>query len=103
MRAVVLALLLTAMPAAAQDVAQTAAASTAGVTATQVKTGKILRDAEGKTLGRIDRVAAAADGSVDYAQIIYDGRFVRVPGNTLKVDGDSVTTSLPKAEVRKIK
>ena len=56
--------------------------------------GKILLDAAGSRLGTIDRVEA--DGSAD---ILLDGRVIKVPGATLTIAGGKVSTSLKKSEV----
>ena len=62
------------------------------------KRGATLRDAKSARLGTIDRVNS--DGSV---QIIFNSKFVTIPADKLVVADDSVTTSLTKAEVAKLR
>ena len=56
--------------------------------------GKLLFDAAGSRLGVVDRVEA--DGSAD---ILLDGRVIKIPSATLSISGGKLSTSLKKAEV----
>ncbi|MFC4314577.1 hypothetical protein ACFPN2_36255 [Steroidobacter flavus] len=60
--------------------------------------GKMLVAANGARLGAVYRVTD--DGS---AQVIIDGKMVTVPASTLSVVDGKLTTTLSKAEVRKLK
>lgn len=99
MRIILAALALSATAATAQ----TAPASPAApVAASAIRTGAILRDAGGARVGQIDRVITAADGSVQWLQVIAGERFVRVPGASLVATDGGVATSLSRADVRKL-
>jgi hypothetical protein len=82
---VALMLALASLSAVAQD----------GQVATE---GKMLLAANGSRLGAVYRVTG--DGS---AQIIVDGKMVTVPANTLSVADGKLTTSLSKADIRKLR
>jgi hypothetical protein len=62
------------------------------------KRGATLRDVNATRLGTIDRINS--DGSV---QIIFNSKFVTIPANKLTVAQDSVSTSLTKSEVSKLR
>ena len=63
----------------------------------EVKKGAMLYDADGRRLGRIDRVHS--NGAV---WLIYNGEVKTIPGATIsEVDG-KVTTTLKAVEVRKL-
>jgi hypothetical protein len=80
-----LMLVLASLSAAAQD----------GQVATE---GKMLLASNGSRLGAVYRVTG--DGS---AQIIVDGKMVTIPANTLSVADGKLTTSLSKADIRKLR
>lgn len=81
------ALLALAMPAVASAQAD----------ASRVKNGVTMYSADGKRLGKINRVA---DG---VATIIFDSRFVRVPVTSLTESDGKLVTSMDYAAVRKLK
>lgn len=60
--------------------------------------GAMLHSADGVRLGEVDRVES--DGSV---QLIFEGKVVTVPGNTLSVQDGSLVTTLKKVEVMNLK
>jgi hypothetical protein len=63
----------------------------------EVKSGATLFDVDGHRLGKIDRVLE--DGTV---RTIVGTKMVRIPGSTVKdVDGKA-TTTMTKAQVRKL-
>jgi len=64
----------------------------------EVAKGQTLYDGAGKRLGKIDSVGA--DGSVS---IIFRGKFVSVPGDTVSEAEGKVMTKLSKQEVGKIR
>jgi hypothetical protein len=82
---VALMLVLASLSAVAQD----------GQVATE---GKMLLASNGSRLGAVYRVTG--DGS---AQIIVDGKMVTIPANTLSVADGKLTTSLSKADIRKLR
>ncbi len=98
MRLLLAALLLSGAAATAQT-----APTASPVAASAVRSGAILRDAGGARIGQIDRVVAAADGSVQYVQVIAGERFVRVPGETLTTTEAGIATSLTRGDVRKLR
>jgi hypothetical protein len=71
--------------------------------ANAIKAGVTVVDANGKKIAKIDKVTQAADGSVADVAVIYEGRIVHIPGNTLTAGDDKVTTSLTRADVSKLK
>ncbi|RJF91373.1 hypothetical protein [Sphingomonas cavernae] len=87
------ALLAISAPVAA--IAQDAAA--AATAPARLKNGVTLYSADGKRLGKVNRVAA------DVVTIIFDSRFVRVPTNSVSEAEGKLVTSLDYAAVRKIK
>ncbi len=102
------ALMLSGVAATAQEAAPAApavaaAAPAAPAAALEVRSGQIVRDANGKSLGRVNRVNKSDNGAVESVSVIVDGRFVRVAGATLSADGEALKTSLTKSEVRKQK
>lgn len=62
------------------------------------KRGTTLRDANNTRLGTIERINA--DGSV---RIIINSKFVTIPASKLVVNQNSITTSLTKPEVSKLR
>ncbi len=98
------ALLLSGVAATAQDAAPAAeTAAAAPAAALEIRSGLVVRDANGKSLGRVNRVNKADNGAVESVSLIIDGRFVRVAADTLSADGKALKTSLTKSEVRKQK
>lgn len=79
-----------AVPAMAQDAGAPAAAS-------NVKKGVMVYSADGRRIGRVDRVRD------DAVNIIYDGRMIRIPVSTLSDADKGVTTSLTGKEVSRLK
>lgn len=71
--------------------------SAAAVAPARLKNGAMLYSADGKRLGKINRVNDAA------VTIIFDARFVRIPINTVSEAEGKLVTSLDYAAVRKIK
>ena len=88
--ATVLAALLLA-PVSAPVLAQEAAAS-----APVVKSGMILRDADGRRVGTVDSIRTA-DGVIT---VIADMKLLRVPMNTLSTGEKGLMTSLKRAQLR---
>jgi hypothetical protein len=91
-----------ALSVASVAIAQTAA-EPAPAAAVALKSGVSLTSADGKRIGRIERIVKAADGSPVSASVIVDSRFVYVPASTLSASGNGFTTSLTRTEVRKLK
>lgn len=89
--AVALLALSSPVAAIAQDAAAAAAAPA------RLKNGVTLYSADGKRLGKINRV------SDDAVTIIFDSRFVRIPANSVSEAEGKLVTSLDYASVRKIK
>lgn len=88
----VLALALAAPAAAyAQEPAATAA-----VEAPAAKRGQMLRDAEGRRVGRIDSIRS------DVATVIHESKIYRIPLNTITTSDRTATTSLTLAEIKKL-
>ena len=79
----------------AQDAAP---APTAAVAAAEIKPGSMLVSADGKRIGRIERVTAEGTAS-----IIFDSRFVYVPTSTISASDRGLVTSLSRSDVRRLK
>ncbi|QZP09947.1 hypothetical protein K5X80_16080 [Caenibius sp. WL] len=89
MKFLIIAASLATVPAMAQEASAPAAAS-------NVKQGVMVYSADGRRIGRVDRVR---DGAVS---IIFDGRIVRIPVSTLSDAEKGVTTSLTRKDVTKL-
>lgn len=74
-----------------------ALAAPVAASAQAVKNGATMYSADGKRLGKINRIS---DGA---ATIIFDSRFVRVPVSTLSEADGKLVTSMDYAAVRKLK
>lgn len=100
MRILILAAALIATaPVAAPAFAQDAAAS-----APVLRSGSMLLSSDGRRIGKITRIVESADGTPLSAAVIYDSRFVYVPVSTISAgEGKTVTTSLSRAEVSKLR
>ena len=92
------ALLLMSTAAGAQMQPASPGAATASI-----RSSMLLRSADDKLLGRIERVVTSKDGLPLAANLIHDGRIVNVPVATITVDGRAAKTSLTRSEVRKLK
>jgi hypothetical protein len=87
------AAILSAGLAPAVAMADEAAASAA----VEVKRGDMLYTGDGKRVGNVYRVTGAGD-----AQLIYRGKMITVPANTLSSADGKLSTSLSLDEVRKL-
>ena len=83
--------------------AQTAAESAPAAPAPVLKSGVVLLSSDGKRIGRIERVVKGADGTPVSVSLIADSRFVYVPASTITASEKGLSTSLTRAEVRKLK
>jgi hypothetical protein len=92
----VAAALLAAPVAVAQPAAETAAVG-------PLKAGALLLSSDGKRIGRIERVVKSADGTPVSVSLIADSRFIYVPASTISPSEKGFSTSLTRAEVRKLK
>ena len=89
----IIAASLAAVPAMAQDAAAPAAA--AADAGASVKKGAMVFSADGSRFGRINDIRG------NLANIIFDGRFVKIPVETLSNGERGLTTSLTRKEVGK--
>lgn len=81
----------------AGDVAMTPAGTVATF---PIKSGAMLRSADGHRIGFIDAVDTGKDGTPVAAQVIVDQRIVRVPAGTItSTDKSHFTTSLTFKDV----
>lgn len=74
------------------------AADTAADMTRAPRAGEIVRDSKQRVLGRVHDVAP--DGAV---LVVFSGRVVRLPADTLSVVDDKLVTSLTKSEALKQK
>ena len=84
----VAAVLLTATAGQAEDVA-------IGRRAT-------LYSADGTKIGRVDQVVESADGKPEAVKIIYRGKFVTIPADTLSTSDKGLKTSLTNDVLKKM-
>lgn len=58
--------------------------------------------AEGTKIGRVDQIVASADGKPEAIKIIYRGKFVTIPADTLSPADKGLKTSLTNAVLKKM-
>jgi hypothetical protein len=88
----------------AAPAAETAApAEAAAAPSVELKSGLTIRTADGRRIGRAERVVKDADGAPTSVAVIYDSRFVYLPVATLSSDDKGIVTSLSRAEVAKLR
>jgi hypothetical protein len=92
------AALLAAPVALAQSPAEPAPAA-----APAFKSGSMLVSADGKRIGRIERVVRGSDGTPLSAAVIFDSRFVYIPASSISAANGRFATTLTQSEVRKLK
>ncbi|CAH0495321.1 hypothetical protein [Novosphingobium sp. CECT 9465] len=95
-----LALGLVALPAAAQmaepAAAPTATPAAAAVAAPQIKGGEMVWSADGRRIGRVDRVRGSAVAVVSDMQMVY------IPIATLTVSERGLVSSLSRKEISRL-
>lgn len=67
-----------------------------------IKGNEILRSADGRRLGAIDRVVLAADHSPVAVSLVVGSRFVKVPVSTITAANGGLVTSLSYDEIKKL-
>src|SRR5687768_10029337 len=93
----------TALVIAPAAFAQAPAESAAPAAAAALREGAVLSSSDGKRLGRLERIVKGADGAPVSASVIVDSRFVYVPASTISPSEKGFSTTLTRAEVRKLK
>ena len=83
---------LSAVPA----MAQAPEAAPAAAAAPTISRGVMIFSAEGRRIGRIDRLRG------ENVTVIYNGRFVEIPSSSLSAGERGLTTSLKSAELAKL-
>lgn len=97
-----LSLGMAALPALAETAAETQAPAAAEAPAeVQVKTGVLVVAADGRRVGRVDRVITV-DGKPVSASVIYSGRIVRIPVETLSNSERGLVSTLSSQEIKKL-
>lgn len=76
--------------------------TTAFADAVTIPAHSMLYSAEGTKLGRVTEVVANSDGSPQAVKLIYDGRFIMIPANTLTTAEKGLKTSLNNATLRRM-
>ncbi|MDO6414524.1 hypothetical protein Q4F19_09040 [Sphingomonas sp. BIUV-7] len=89
--ALALALAVCAVPASAQE-----AAPSPSATNVAVSQGATIFTADGRRVGRIDRVRGSS------VSVIYAGKFIEIPISTLSAGDNGLKTSLAKADLAKL-
>lgn len=67
----------------------------------QVKTGVLVIAADGRRIGRVDRVIEIGDAPVSVS-VIYNGRIVRIPVDTLSNSDRGLVSTLSSQEIKKL-
>jgi len=67
-----------------------------------IKERALVKTADGRKVGFIDRVFKNAAGEATGVQIIYGGRFVMIPAETLSSAEKGLVTSLTAKDVNKL-
>lgn len=94
-KALVIAMSMVSAPVMAQAPAESPVAATA------VTEGAMVFSADGRRIGRVDRVKST-NGAPSAVSIIYGGRFIYVPVSTLNASERGFTSTLTKAELGKL-
>lgn len=89
---IVAAALLTSAPVMAQNAAAPAAV------ALVLKAGMTVRTADGKTIGRVDKVEMR-NGQAVGVSVIFNQRFIHIPASTLSSSAKGLVTSLSRQDV----
>lgn len=86
-------------PAEAPAEAQAPAAAAEASASLQVKSGNLIFSADGRRIGRVDRVVTV-NGAPVSVSVIYSGRIVRIPVETLSNNERGLVTTLSSKEVK---
>ncbi len=98
-----LSLILSAAISALSISSAVAAEPAAAGAPVTVAAREMIRTTDGKSVGRVDSINKAKDGSVAAVGVIYDGRIVHIPVSTLSAGQNGYVTSLTKADLEKLK
>ena len=74
-------------------------ASASAAAPAKLKTGMMVKDSAGATVGKIASVGDASDASAKVALEV-DGKTVDVPASTLSIKGGSAVSTQTKAEIK---
>lgn len=103
MRIIMSGIALAGLAVPALAAAQDAPAAVPAAPAVALKSGAVLTSSDGRRIGRIERILEGADGAPVSASVILDSRFVYIPVATITPSEKGFTTSLTRAELRKLK
>ena len=93
---------LAALPALAETAAQAPAPAAAEAPASvEVKAGVLVIAADGRRIGRVDRVVTMGGNPVSVS-VIYSGRVVRIPVETLSNSERGLVSTLTSQEIKKL-
>lgn len=93
---------LAALPALAETAVETQVPAAAEApAAVQVKSGVLVVAADGRRIGRVDRVISV-DGTPVSVSVIYSGRVVRIPVATLSNSERGLVSTLSSQEIKKL-
>jgi hypothetical protein len=67
-----------------------------------IKQNALVKTADGRKVGYIDRIQKDSTGAPTGVQIIYSGRFVVIPATTLSAAEKGLVTSLTAKEVNRL-
>ena len=68
----------------------------------KVKSGERVYSSDGASIGRVEYVDRAKDGTPTDIGVIYDMRMVHIPADSLSDGPNGVVTSLKRAEIGKL-
>jgi hypothetical protein len=88
--------------AVAADTAAVATEATATTTPASIRERALVKTADGRKVGFVDRVFRNTAGEPTGVQIIYNGHFVQIPAATLAPAEKGFVTSLTTKEVNKL-
>ena len=88
-------------------VAAAIAVSASGVAVAQgdelgIKSGAMVVTADGKRVGRIERVVAGSDGKPVAVKLIYNSEFITIPTSTMSPNDRGYATTLTRDDLRKM-
>lgn len=77
-------------------------AASAQAQALEIPRRATVYSSEGTKIGRVDQVVTGEDGSAQAVKIIYRGKFITIPTNTISTTDKGLTTSLTDDLIRKL-
>ena len=86
----------------AAAIAVSASGAVAQGTEAGFKSGAMVVTADGKRVGRIERVVAGSDGKPVAVKLIYSSEFITIPTSTMSPSDRGYATTLTRDDLRKM-